>query len=396
MLSPEIAVGTGPNLGMPADQATKACLGRPVRVLIVAPSTRILGGQSLQAKRLIDRFSCEAGLEILLIEYDADLPSALRWIDPIPYVRTVARTSIYVTRLLGAIPSVDVVHAFSASFWAFLINPVPAILASRLFGRSCIVNYRSGEAPIHLSERRWAARPLLRLANTIVVPSAYLAEVFARFNLETLVIPNTVDLERFPFRQRGPIVPRLLSNRALEPLYNVECIVRAFAIVQQSHAEAELVVAGDGPLRTELGALVSELGLRNVTFAGAVSPPEMARLYDCADILVSTPMLDNTPNSLIEAFACGLPVVATSVGGVPFLIRHGETGLLVRSGDARATADAILRLIDDPALAQRLSHNGRRDCEERFGWAPARDAWMNLYQELATRCTTGTRAQRRA
>lgn len=356
----------------------------PLRVLLVAPSTRILGGQSLQAARLREKFSGEPGIEARFIAYDPDLPRPLRWIEEIRFARTVVRTSIYLFRLMRALPSADIVHAFSASFWSFLINPVPAVLASRLLRRPCIVNYRSGEAPVHLAQRRWLARPLLRLSSAIVVPSAYLEDVFARFHLATRTIPNTVDLERFMFRMRGPVTPALLSNRALEPLYNVECVVRAFAIVQARHPAATLVVAGEGSQRPRLEQLAAELGLRHVTFTGAVAAADMPAKYDAADILVSTPVLDNMPNSLVEAFACGLPVVASAVGGVPFILRHEETGLLVPSDDAQATADAVLRLVEDPALAQRLSGGARRECEERYTWPAARHAWLRLYRELAT------------
>ena len=336
------------------------------------------------------KFLAEPGIDARLIPYDPDLPRALRWIESVPYLRTVVRTAMYLWLFLRALPSTDVVHAFSASFWSFLINPAPATVAARLLGRACIVNYRSGEAPIHLSERRWMAKPLLRLASMIVVPSAYLEEIFSRYQLRTRTIPNTVDLERFTFRARGPVAPRLLSNRALEPLYNVECIVRAFAIVQARHPDASLVIAGDGSERSRLEELVASLRLRDVEFAGAISASGMASAYASADLLVSTPRLDNMPNSLVEAFAAGIPIVATNVGGVPYILRHEQTGLLVPSDDPAATAGAVLRLLDEPMLARRLSVQGRQECEARYTWVAAREAWLALYEHLV-----GPRAEKR-
>jgi len=356
-------------------------------VLLLAPSTRILGGQSLQAARLHRKFQGEPGVDASLIAYDPDLPKALRWIEDVPYVRTVVRTSMYLLQLVRALPRFDVVHAFSASFWSFLINPAPAVVAARLMGRPCIVNYRSGEAPIHLAKRRWMAKPLLRLASVIVVPSAYLGEIFSRYQLTTHTIPNTVDLERFTFRERGPVEPRLLSNRALEPLYNVECVIRAFALVQARRPDASLVIAGDGSERARLERVVSDLALNHVQFAGALPAANMAEAYDSADILVSTPVLDNMPNSLVEAFAAGIPIVASNVGGVPYIVRQGETGLLVPSNDPTATAGAVLRLLEEPALARRLSVDGRRECEARYTWPAARNAWLGLYAQLALRPT---------
>src|SRR5690606_30462563 len=127
--------------------------------------------------------------------------------------------------LLRTIRHVDVVHAFSASYWSFLLAPVPAMLVGRLFGRTVVLNYRSGEADDHLAHWRTAV-PLMRLAHAIVVPSGYLVDVFARHGLRAQAIVSFVETDHLLYRPRAELAPRFFSTRNLEPLYNVACTVR--------------------------------------------------------------------------------------------------------------------------------------------------------------------------
>ena len=178
------------------------------------------------------------------------------------------------------------------------------------------------------------------------------------------MIPNIVDLERFAFRSRSPLRPRVLSTRNFEPLYNVACTLRAFALVQARHPDATLVLVGAGSQDAALRQLAADLGLRDVTFAGRVAPSDMWRHYADADIYLQTPDIDNMPASVLEAFASGCAVVATNAGGVPAILTDGEHGLLVDCDDHAAAADRILRLIADPALSARLTTSARESCEQ--------------------------------
>src|SRR5258708_37554951 len=145
----------------------------------------------------------------------------------------------------------------------------------------------------------------MRLANEIVVPSGYLVDVSRRFGFHARAILSFVDLDRLDYRERSTVSRRVLSNRNLEPMYNVACSLRAFAIVQQQHADARLAVVGDGSQRKELERLASNPGLRNVTFVGKVLPDRMREYYSDADIYLNSPNIDNMPHSVIEAFAAG-------------------------------------------------------------------------------------------
>ena len=116
-----------------------------------------------------------------------------------------------------------------------------------------LLNYHSGEAEDHL-RRSPLARAVIRRADHVVVPSGYLVEVFAKFGIQAQAVSNTVDVSRQGFRLRQPLCPVLFSNRNLEPMYNVECTLRAFKLVQEQLPEARLIVAGDGSQRDRSSA----------------------------------------------------------------------------------------------------------------------------------------------
>jgi glycosyltransferase involved in cell wall biosynthesis len=356
----------------------------PIRVLLIGPSLRKPGGQAIQARRLFDAFGKIPGLQVSFVPIDPPLPGLLGRLQRVRGVRTIVTEIAYLGSLLARIPRVDVVHAFSASYFSFLLAPAPAILLARLFGKKVVLNYRSGEAADHLARWGWHARPLLRLAHAIVTPSEYLVGVFAGHGLKAESVENFVDLDTIPFRTREHPAPRFLANRNFESLYNVACVVRTFALVQKEIPAATLTLVGDGSQRAALETLVSTLGLRGVTFAGPVSPEEMARLYGEAEVYLNAPNIDNMPNSVIEAFAAGLPVVSTAAGGIPFIVTDGVDGLLVPVGDSAALAAAALRVVGEPGLAGRLTAAARARAAGSYSWDAVRLRWLALYRRLVT------------
>jgi glycosyltransferase involved in cell wall biosynthesis len=350
---------------------------RRLRVALVAPSIGILGGQAIQAERLLHAWRNDPDIEAWLVPVNPPLPGPLRPFVRVKYLRTLITQLSYWPLLLRELRRADVVHVFSASYTSFLLAPLPACLVARLLGKPFVLNYRSGEAPDHL-KRSALARYVLSRADRNVVPSRFLQEVFESFGVSADIIPNVIDLDRFRFRSRGPLTPRLLSTRNFEPLYNVQCTLRAFAIVQAREPDASLTLVGAGSLDRTLRRLAGRLGLHNVTFVGAVPPAEMWRYYAAADIYVQTPDIDNMPSSVLEAFASGLPVVSTAAGGVPAILTDGVHGLLAPMGDVGAIAANVLRLLDDQALAARLAHAARETCQ-RSTWRAVRERWVALY-----------------
>ena len=355
---------------------------RPTRVLLVGPSMDILGGQAIVLQRLLGRLSHVDRVQADFCPVNPRLAGVLGRLQRIKYVRTILTSARYVLSLLTTVPRYDVIHIFSASYFSFVLAPTPALLIARIFRKPSVLNYRSGEAEDHL--RRWkTARRTAASATRIVVPSGYLVDVFGKFGLAAEAIPNAVDLTTFQHRDRGPCDPVFLSNRNFAAHYNVGCILRAFRIIQDSHPQARLIVSGDGDERDHLHALRDELALEHVDFLGQVPPARMAELYTEVDVYLNSSSIDNMPNSIVEAYACGLPVVSTDAGGIPYMVEDGATGLLVAVDDHEALAAAALRVLGDPELALRLSRGGRAKCEAEYTWSAATEAWVRLYEGLA-------------
>lgn len=353
-----------------------------LRVLIVAPSHDILGGQSVHAAQLVRELGKEPALEVGFLPITPRAPGPLRHLQKIKYVRTLVTSLVYLVKMLAQIPRYDVIHVSCAAQTGFIISTMPPVFIGKLFGRKVVLNYHAGQAEEHLRDWRRTALPTIRRADAVVVPSNWLVDVFARHNLDARAIFNHVELDNFRFRPRGSLRPAFLSNRNFDPIYNVPCVLRAFALVQKRFPEASLTVAGDGPQRGEIEELARALGLRNVEFTGRVEPERMPALCDAADIYLNASNVDNMPLSIIEAFSAGLPVVTTNAGGIPYIVAHQKTGMLVEMNDHEAMAAAALRLLEDDRLAATIAEGARAECE-KYKWAAVRQEWLAFYGEVA-------------
>jgi L-malate glycosyltransferase len=355
---------------------------KQLRVLIIAPSFDILGGQAVQAGRLLERLSQEAEVEVGFLAVNPRLPGVLRKLQAIKYMRTIVTSVAYVASLFTRLWKYDVIHIFSASYFSFLLAPTPAILIARLYGKKILLNYHSGEAQDHLQRWRRSAIPTIRLVDEVVVPSEYLVRVFGAFGLPAKSIYNLIETDEFPFRERRPLRPVFLSNRNFEKHYGVDRVLRAFAIIQERVPNARLIVAGDGPERPALEQLARNLNLQHIEFTGRVVHERIVELYNSADIFLNGSEIDNQPLSLLEAFSCGLPVVTTDAGGIPDMVAPEKTALMVPRGDFKQLAECALRLLDDSILAEQMIQQARNECRN-YHWATVRQQWLNVYGELA-------------
>ena len=347
---------------------------------MVVASLEILGGHGIQATALAEGLGGD-GYDVAFIPINPRFPRGLRWVRRYPYVRTLMNEALFLPSL-RALRRADVVHIFSASYWSFLLGPVPAIEAARRLGKRIVLHYHSGEAQDHLARWGRLVHPWLRHVDEIVVPSEYLREVFARHGYRTCVIQNVVDTVRFGYRERVPLQPRLLSTRNLEPHYRVGRTVEAFALIRDRYPAATLTIAGEGREAERLRALAAAVDADRIRFLGRVEPEAMPFLYGEHDIFLNASVVDNQPVSVLEAFAAGLPVVSTGTGDIAAMVRQGDNGHLVPHGDPAAMAKAVMDLLEDPQGAQRMARRARATAESHT-WPRVRDAWASVYQGQA-------------
>ena len=357
---------------------------RPLRVAVVVASLQILGGQAVQARRLLNGWMHDPDVEAWIVPINPVPPKPFDRLLRVKFVRTFITQLCYWPLLVRELRRADLVHVFSASYSSFLLAPLPAVLISRLLGKPVLLNYHSGEAPDHL-RRSWIARVTLRRhVDLNVVPSSFLQTVFMRFGIPAAIVPNTIDRRQFPYRVRDlrqrPV--KLLSTRNFEPLYNVACTLRAFALVQARVPAVSLTLVGSGSEEAALKQLAADLSLRQVTFAGRVAPEHVAACYAAADLYVQTPSVDNMPLSILEAFSSGLPVVSTAVGGVPAVLTDGVHGLLARDNDPQSVASRVIELIERPDQARALAGTAYDACAQ-YEWKHVREAWLAAYRRVA-------------
>lgn len=258
--------------------------------------------------------------------------------------------------------------------------------ATSRVGRRCgipqVLVLHGGNLPAFANRHVVATRRLLERADVVVAPSQYLAsEVPTQSTIE--VIPNVFDIGTIPYRERREPRPRLLWMRTFHPIYNPLLALDVLDRVRRCHPEATLTMAGQ-----EKGLLdgciqrAAELGLVDaVTFPGFLNEHQKRQALVDHDVFLNTNDIDNTPVSVLEAAAAGLGVVSTDAGGLTYLFRDGEEALLVPRDAPDAMAEAVVALLGDAVLAQRLSIGGRRVAEQS-DWRTVRERWLSLLDRL--------------
>ena len=354
----------------------------PLHIALVGPLPPPPGGmanQTLQLNQLLLR----DGHRVELVQMNT--PYAPAWAGRIPVLRAGARLLPYLWRLWRVAGKVQLLHVMANSGWSWHLFAAPAIWIARLRGCPVVVNYRGGEADAFLQRAVDWVGPSLRRAGALVVPSGYLEAVFRRHGFDSTVVPNVINLERFGAADDAPSgsgAPSVLVARHLEPIYDNQTALRAFALLAARHPAARLVIAGSGPEAGMLAALAGHLGIAGaVRFTGRVDNTEMAALYREADIMLNPSLVDNMPNSVLEALAGGVAVVSTDVGGVPYLVEHGRTALLVPPQNPQAMADAMLKLLAEPETRRRLRQAGLQ-LAAQYTWTQVRPRLLKVYHSV--------------
>jgi len=293
--------------------------------------------------------------------------AAIERVDANPFGRREPRVLrfIYVLRRLCRLRRCDLAVIFAgsnASFFAFTAVP---LVAARLYGVPSVIMYKGGLSRPFFKRWAWLVRPFVRMARKVVVPGRFLQNVFARYGMEAAVIPDIIKADPAQLQPRPPAGPPFIFNpRRHDLVCGVDVALSAFVRVTQEFPDAELHLCGDGPLRPRFERMAAALARDRVKFYGFISHDDMKDFYRRASLLVNANRDDNHPNSILEAMAFGVPVVATAVGGVPFLIRDGETGFLVPPEDPAALAEKIVYVLRHPAEAAEVAARARRAVAE--------------------------------
>lgn len=273
------------------------------------------------------------------------------------------------------------VYSGAAFVWA---EAVCATL--RAANKPYVLTLHGGNLPEFAA--RWPGRVsrLLRGARYVTTPSDYLRDALRRHRGDLLLLPNAIDISIYPFRERSNLHPRVAWLRAFHSIYNPVLAVDVLASLAEGASDVHLTMIGpdkgDGSLdRTRARAV--QLGVEGrLNITGPIPKSAVPERLAEHDVFINTTNIDNAPVSVIEAMACGLCVVSTRVGGIPYLARDGREALLVPAGDAAAMAAAVRRLLTEPTLAASLSRNARA-ATEAADWAAVLPSWEDLLAQTA-------------
>ncbi|GAA0871218.1 hypothetical protein GCM10009117_03640 [Gangjinia marincola] len=267
----------------------------------------------------------------------------------------------------------------TANFWyAYVI----AKLCRRL-GIPYIPILHGGNLPNRLEQTPKAAEAIFKYAFINVAPSGYLKESFLKNKFSnTILIPNTIEIDRYTYTQRDINTPKLLWVRSFAQLYNPILALKTLELILNDYPNAQLCMVGpdkDGSQK-ECFAYAEEKNLP-VTFTGKLEKEVWIKLAEEYNIFLSTTNFDNTPVSVIEAMALGLPVISTNVGGVPFLIDDNVDGMLVEKDRPDQIRDRVEQLMNNEQQRRLLVENARNKVE-KFDWAHVKHQWNDLLSSI--------------
>jgi phosphatidyl-myo-inositol dimannoside synthase len=308
------------------------------------------------------------------------------------YLEAQFRATLAVAKERGA----DVIHAH----WAIPTGPA-AVSAARSLGLPSVITMHGGDVYVNPEQgydfpTRWYVRPALRWtlrkagALTAITEDCRQHALRAGAPTRSMhVVFNGTDLRRFsPVPAGAAADPRfgptmIFACRQLFPRKGIRFLIEAAAQLKARFPDLKVVVAGDGFERPDLIALAERLGIaRDVTFLGWVANSDLPQYYRAAALSVIPSLEEGFGIPAAEAMGCETAVVASDAGGLPEVVEHGVTGLIVPRGDANALAEAIGALLADPARRARMGRAGRERALRLFDWDRSAEQFEQIYASI--------------
>ena len=332
------------------------------KVLIIANYQPSVGGISVQVDLLHKYLNSEYG-------YTADIFSLKG---------SIVKRIFLILKLLITARKYDVLHIHACSDRGFL----PAIVGAYV-GKICrkkiILTYHGGGADAFFARKINLVRNTLCKFDSVIVLSGYLKKIFDNYNLPCITIPNIAEFDANLYRVKTNIEPKFISVRHLRELYNVKCILKAFEIVKKEVPSALLTILGDGDQKEMLQHWVIEHNLMDVIFVGAVPHNKMNEYLSQNDIFLSAPKTDNMPMSILEAYNAGLLVISSNVGGVPYILKDNETGLLFDSDIAEELAVKMIQAVQNELRTIEMIHSAYQSLD-MYKWENIKVKLFDLYK----------------
>lgn len=274
----------------------------------------------------------------------------------------------------------EVLHVHCCSGFGGFLPAMMGIRAGKRLGKRVVLTYHGGGGESFFDRHPKLIHAYLTRTDANIVLSGFIARVFEKHQLPYTIIPNIIELDESHFHQRDTIRPVFICTRTHEGLYNIPCILRAFQRVQKELPDASLFLVGDGPQHESLVQQTKEMCLKNVVFTGRVHNKQIYDFLSQADVMLSSPIIDNMPVSLIEAMNAGLLVISSRVGGVPYMILDGDNGLLFESNNDEELAEKMKWALNHPSESVKIIKRAFWDVK-KYSWSHIYDKLLSVYQK---------------
>lgn len=288
-------------------------------------------------------------------------------------------------RFAGRLARFDFVHVLQTDPVSLLLYTLPTVLIAKFFGKRVIMEYVNPVEFSRLVSRRTMMPRMWRLCHAVVVPTQYQQQVVNMFGANGRYVRPHCEIDQIQSRLVTQLQPRVVISGPLERESGVPAVIRSCRLVKQKYPRTELVIVGDGRLRSALGHLAESEMPGAVEFTGDLARSDRYRLFGGCDVFVNCSSIDYLSVAMVEAFASGLPVLSTPIPHGAVVLRDRENIVNLRFADHTALANRIIELIEDPGLTEKLSRSGpetaRRICRDNRG-----DDRLGLYPLSSTPC----------
>ena len=261
------------------------------------------------------------------------------------------------------------------NFWyAFIISQL-----CRILNLKYIPKLHGGNLPNRIIRSKFFSKLIFKNAHINIAPSYYLLEAFKKNGYTNLkYIPNTIEIQLYTPSPKVFKAPKILWVRSFAKIYNPVMAVKVFIKIKDIFPDAKICMVG--PKKDDSHAKTLKYAKKNkveVVVTGKLSKKEWIEVSKEYNVFINTTHFDNTPISVIEAMALGLPIVSTNVGGISYLLEHNVNALLVADDDIAGMINQISRLFTEPNLAHTLSERGKESVKS-FDWEIVKNQWIEL------------------
>lgn len=272
--------------------------------------------------------------------------------------------------------SIIQIDTFSGS--AFIIAEVASSIA-KLRGKKIILTLHGGKLPEFFLRNKKRIKRVFQRSNRIQTPSLYLQQFFRKNGTDINYLPNPIPIRNFPYNRSHVKLHTLLWVRAFNEIYNPTLAVETLYEIKKKYADTTLTMVGPnkGTL-AEVKRLIDRLGLNeSVDITGPLRNEDLYELYQTHEVYLNTTSYESFGVAVVEASACGIPVVSTPVGEIPFLWQHRENILMVEKSDPKLFSCEVQELFESKELANHISVNARKKAE-RFSWEIIKNEWLSI------------------